>query len=66
MEAPVRVETFESEGIFRMHYFFRIVDDNNNEILAQSQKYKSWRQRDATAKRLARLMGCEVTKGRVR
>lgn len=60
------IQTFETLTLFGPRWFFRIVDCGNNEILAQSQRYKSKWGRDKTAKRLARALGCKVVEGKCR
>lgn len=60
------IQTFERQTLVGRRYFFRIIDVGNNEILAPSQTYKSERQRDKTADRLATRMGCRVVPGRPR
>lgn len=60
MGPGIEIQTFERIGIWRTSYYFRIVDCGNSEILAASQRYKTERQRNATANRLAVMMGCNV------
>jgi hypothetical protein len=61
-----RIETFERTGLLGRRLFFRIVDARNNEILAQSQPYKTPLGRDVTARRLAKGLGCQVVDGNAR
>lgn len=63
----MKIQTFERGSrltpgmrMFGRRFYFRIVDIGNNEILAQSQPYKTERQRDNTAKRLADAIGCPI------
>lgn len=42
----VRFEKFERKTLFGERYFFRIVREGNNEILAPSQPYKTIAGRD--------------------
>lgn len=60
------IYTFESVTLLGRRYFFRIVDTGNNEVLAPSQTYRTERQRDKTARRLADRMGCPLLKGKPR
>jgi uncharacterized protein YegP (UPF0339 family) len=48
MAEEMRFETFERVTLRGRRYFFRLVAGGNNEILAQSQPYKTERQRDRT------------------
>jgi uncharacterized protein YegP (UPF0339 family) len=43
----IRFELFERKTLFGMRYYFRIVREGNNEILAPSQAYKTIGGRDA-------------------
>lgn len=61
-----RIETFERSGLLGRRLFFRIVDTRNNEILAQSQSYRTPIARDTTARRLAKAIGCPVIDGNER
>ena len=60
------IETFDKLTLLGPRWFFRVVDTGNNEILAQSQSYKSKYQRDRTARRLGARMGCNVVPGKAR
>lgn len=60
MGSGLEVQTFERSTLLGRRWFFRIVDTGNWEILTPSQPYKTKRQRDATAKRLASSMDCAV------
>jgi hypothetical protein len=60
MGPGLEVQTFERTRVLGRRFFFRIVDTENWKILAPSQTYKTCRQRDETAHRLARLMNCPV------
>jgi hypothetical protein len=60
------IQTFERPTLIGKRYFFRIIDCGNNEILAQSQTYKTRKQRDKTAIRLSYGLGCAVVPGRPR
>lgn len=66
MGPGLEVQRFERTTLVGRRWFFRIVDAGNNEILAPSQAYKTIRQRDATAKRLAGALGCPLTEGKRR
>jgi uncharacterized protein YegP (UPF0339 family) len=48
MAEDMRFETFERVTLRGRRFFFRLVAAGNNEILAQSQPYKTERQRDRT------------------
>ena len=54
------IQKFERITLLGRRFFFRIIDCGNNEVLAPSQTYKTRRQRDLTANRLARAIGCAV------
>lgn len=54
------IQTFHRATLRGWRWFFRIVDCGNNEILAQSQPYKTRVQRDKTALRLAYGLACAV------
>lgn len=60
------IYTFDRVTLVGRRFFFRIVDTGNHEVLAPSQAYKTQRQRDLTANRLASRMGCPVIKGKPR
>ena len=60
------IQIFSRLTLLGPRYFFRIVDVGNNEILAQSQTYKTKQQRDRTATRLAYGLGVAVVPGRPR
>lgn len=60
------IYTFDRVTLLGKRFFFRIVDAGNNEVLAPSQTYKTERQRDKTARRLAQRMGCPLLKGKPR
>jgi hypothetical protein len=67
MGPAVEIQTFETENILgKRRYFFRGVDRRNWETLFPSQTYKTKKQRDETATRLAYLMGCAVIPGKAR
>lgn len=59
-----RVELFDGLTFLGHRWWFRIVDTGNNEGLATGQTYKTMIQRDKTANRLARAMGCPVVEGK--
>lgn len=63
MGPGLEVQTFDRMTLRGLRWFFRIVDCGNNEILAGSQPYKTIRQRDLTAMRLANAMGCTIREG---
>lgn len=56
----MEVQTFDRMTLFGRRWFFRIVDTGNNEKLAASEAYNSYRDRDKTAKRLGRALGCPI------
>lgn len=66
MGPAVEIQTFESKKLLGLRYFFRIVDTRNWETLAPSQTYKTKKQRNETATRLAYLLGCAVVPGKPR
>lgn len=66
MGPAVEIQTFEAKGLLGRRFYFRGVDTRNWETLFPSQPYKTKKQRDETATRLAYLMGCAVIPGRPR
>ena len=60
------IQTFEKVTLLGKRFFFRCVDVGNNEILFPSQTYKTKKQRDKTALRLAYSLGCAVVPGKPR
>ena len=62
MGPGMEVQTYCRDGLLGRRWFFRIVDTGNNEKLAASQTYKTVRQRDRTAQRLADALGCPIRK----
>lgn len=60
------VQVFERATLLGRRYFFRVVDVGNNETLAPSQPYKTWQQRDKTARRFADAFGCKIVSGKRR
>lgn len=46
MKSPIRFETFDRMTLVGRRWFFRIVRERNNEIMAQSQAYKRAGSRD--------------------
>lgn len=66
MGPSVEIQTFESNKLLGKRYHFRGVDTRNWETLFPSQSYKTKKQRDETAIRLAYLMGCAVIPGKPR
>lgn len=60
------IQTFEKPTLLGKRYFFRCVDVGNNEVLFPSQTYKTKKQRDKTALRLAYSLGCAVVPGKPR
>lgn len=57
MGQGMEVQTFDRVTIFGRRWFFRIVDANNHETLAQSEAYNSKAGRDNTSDRFARVFG---------
>lgn len=57
------IQTFERLTLRGRRFFFRIVDCGNNEILAQSQPYKTKQQRDQTALRFSYSLACAMVPG---
>ena len=53
----IRFETFERRTLRGKRFFFRIVAEGNNEILAQSQAYKSKQARATAITRIAHGSG---------
>lgn len=60
MGPGIEISTFVRGTLLGKRFFFRVVDTGNWEILSASQPYKTKHQRDETANRLARLIGCPV------
>lgn len=60
MGPGLEVQTFQRNGLLGCRWFFRIVDTGNNEILSQSQAYRWPGQRNETANRLAKALGCPM------
>lgn len=54
------IQTFERVGLRGRRWYFRIVDAGNSEPLAQSQPYKTERQRDKTALRFSYALACPL------
>ena len=60
------IQTFERMTLRGRRYFFRIIDAGNNEVLAQSQTYKTKQQRDRTALRFSYALACPLGPGEPR
>lgn len=64
MGPGMEVQTFDGLTLLGHRYWFRIVDTGNHEPLTPSQTYKTMQQRDKTAHRLGRAIGCPVVEGK--
>lgn len=66
MGPGMEVQLFDGMTAFGRRWWSRIVDTGNHEILYTTQRYKTMRQRDKTAHRLGRALGCPVVPGKRR